>query len=130
MPLIIESECNTINLREEAHIPAAKVLLVSRDLNARARVEAALPESADLVTAPSLGDVPSDVKLVLLDLDAGGRESLDRVAVLQQERPEVRWVGFYSHVDEELGAAAGDAGIEALPRGRFWRQLTDLLADG
>ncbi|MEA2446467.1 MAG: hypothetical protein QOK47_104 [Actinomycetota bacterium] len=104
------------------------VLLVSRDLNARARVEGALGTDLELTAVSSLNHVPAGVKLVLLDLDAGGRELVDRVADLGAAEPGIRWIGFFAHIDEELGGLAREAGIEAVPRGRFWRELPDLLA--
>ncbi|HYI44545.1 MAG TPA: hypothetical protein VE174_03675 [Actinomycetota bacterium] len=65
--------------------------------------------------------------LVLLDLDAGGDELVASVTELSQNSPGVRWVGFFSHVAEDLGRKATAAGIEAIPRGRFWRELPKLL---
>jgi DNA-binding response OmpR family regulator len=68
-------------------------------------------------------------EVVILDLDAGGRAVLDR---LQEARARGavtgRVVGYFSHVDAELGAAAQAAGCTALPRGRFWRSLPEVLA--
>lgn len=127
MPQIIESECNAINLGEEKHIPAHTVLLVSRDLNARARVEGAAPDGATVAVRSRLEGVARGVTLVLLDLDAGGDELVASVTELSQNSPGVRWVGFFSHVAEDLGRKATAAGIEAIPRGRFWRELPKLL---
>ncbi len=109
------------------------VLLVGGDLMARARLEAAAREAgAELVIASretlEAELVENRPAMVVLDLDAGGDRLL---AALGRARarglvPE-RVVGYFSHVDAALGQAAGAAGCEAMPRGRFWRSLAELL---
>ena len=109
------------------------VLLVGGDLMARARLEAAAREAGvELVTASQetletalLENRPA---MVVLDLDDGGDgvlAALDR-ARARDLVPE-RVVGYFSHVDAALGQAAGAAGCEAMPRGRFWRSLAEIL---
>ncbi|HEY7876133.1 MAG TPA: hypothetical protein VIG64_13540, partial [Actinomycetota bacterium] len=67
--------------------------------------------------------------LLILDLDAGRRELLDAVqAARAAGLVPGRVVGFISHVDKELSAAAVDAGCEVFPRGKFWRALEKLLS--
>lgn len=41
----------------------------------------------------------------------------------------VRVVGFAPHVDDELRAEAAAAGVEVLPRSRFFGQLDSLVGD-
>lgn len=67
--------------------------------------------------------------VVILDLDSGGRSLLDRL-VDARNRGAVtgRVVGYFSHVDAELGDAAREAGCTAFPRGRFWRSLPEVLS--
>ena len=110
-------------------------MLVSADLLARSRLEGAVREAgAELDVAEpaqileALRDRPPD--LLILDLDAGGRALLDRVSEARGEgiAPE-RLVGYFSHVDDLLSRAAELAGVRALPRGRFWREVRDLLRD-
>jgi hypothetical protein len=107
------------------------VALVGGDLAARARVgDAAARVGLELVTTTPMG-LPGvlqggRVQLVIIDLDNASPDSLDVVA--ESEPSTARVVGFYSHVDLELGQRARAAGIEAFPRGRFWRELSGMVA--
>jgi len=61
-------------------------------------------------------DPPS---LVVIDLDREG---------IPTSLPEaVRVIGYYSHIDSELARQAEAADIEAVPRGKFWSGLPQLL---
>lgn len=68
--------------------------------------------------------------VLILDLDAGREQLLDKVAAAASEGllPE-RVVGYFSHIDTRLGEAARDAGCRAVPRGSFWRDLPKLFDD-
>lgn len=104
-----------------------RVLLVGGDLSARARVEAAAKRAGWELRTCRTDDVADVVRgesvdLVIADLDSGRDVVLE---ALRGVAPRV--VGFYSHVDAALGEAATAAGVEALPRGRFWRELDELL---
>lgn len=109
------------------------VVLVGGDLMARARVESAARQAGvQLVsTRPTTLETTLEqdpASLVIIDLDDGG-ESVLRAVVAARSRnlvPE-RVVGYFSHVDTELGEAARAAGCEALPRGRFYRELSEIL---
>jgi hypothetical protein len=111
---------------------ARRLLLVGGDLMARARVEQVAAGAGIVVELAAPGSLAArltkarDVDLVVLDLDSGGRGLLDEVASAGVA-PETRVVGYFSHVDASLGEAARRAGCEALPRGRFWRTLPELL---
>jgi hypothetical protein len=105
------------------------VVLVGGDLAARARVaDAAARAGLELFTTSPAGvsDALRDgrVRLVIVDLDDAA-DALDVVA--EQRDSSARAVGFYSHVDVELGRRARAAGIEAVPRGRFWRELSGMV---
>jgi DNA-binding response OmpR family regulator len=107
------------------------VLFVGDDLLARARVEEAAKRSGanvQVVTTEEVGRmvVESDA-LVLVDLDRAGPDGL---AGLSEAAGRARVIGYFSHVDEELGRRARAEGLEALPRGRFWRELPEILASG
>jgi len=112
---------------------ARRVLMVGGDLMARSRVEAAASASGvdvDRTTPAELPDAlaarPYD--LVIVDLDAAGAEALRPLeAARSSGAGTARVVGYFSHVDAALGEAARRAGCEALPRGRFWRGLSDLV---
>ncbi len=111
------------------------VLLVGGDLMARARLEAAAREMGVELVTSSQETLETKLRerrpaMVVLDLDIGGDGVL---AALERARgqdlvPE-RVVGYFSHVDATLGQAARAAGCEAMPRGRFWRSLTEILRD-
>ena len=108
-------------------------MLVSSDLLARSRLESAALEAGAELDAAEPSRLLEELRerapeLLILDLDAGGRALLDRVEEARGEgiAPE-RVVGYFSHVDDVLGRAAELAGVRALPRGRFWREVRDLL---
>jgi CheY-like chemotaxis protein len=73
-------------------------------------------------------EAPPD--LVILDLHgAGDPLALARALKADAAARSVRIVGFYSHVDAALRAAALAAGVdEALPRSAFTARLAQLLA--
>ena len=105
------------------------VLLVGADLMARARVDEAARRAGHAVrsvTADGLRDAleAEDVAVVVVDLDRAGVDALEMLP----GPPARRMVGFYSHIDADLGRRAETAGCEAIPRGRFWRTLPELLA--
>lgn len=96
---------------------------------ARARIERAVANLGAVLVhgSPSqLDDALASQRpdLLILDLDGGGP---DLLAALAQSRPSTRVVGYYSHIDTELGDAARRAGCEPIPRGRFWRSLEDII---
>jgi hypothetical protein len=103
-----------------------RILFLGRELQAAARLEG--PEGLKgRVDVASPAALPADVTpytVVVLDLDEVGVEPL---ASLRAAGYEGRVVGFYSHVDEALGERAQSAGIEVHRRGRFWRQLAEIL---
>ena len=106
------------------------MVLVGGDLGARARVADAVARAGlELVTTSPAGLSGAlgggRVRLVILDLDDFSADALD--AVGEQDLTAARVVGYYSHVDHELGQRARAAGVEALPRGRFWRELPGLV---
>jgi hypothetical protein len=107
------------------------VLFVGDDLLARARVEEAAKRSGAklAVVAPEKVErtAVGGEDLVLVDLERAGA---DLLAVLSEVATRARVVGYFSHVDEELGRRARAEGLEALPRGRFWRELPAILASG
>jgi len=89
-----------------------RVVLVSSDLLMRSRLAGAV------AVAPG-GALP-EADLYLIDLDEAG--AID-------PPPGGRAIGYFSHVNEALGAAARAKGLETMPRGRLLRELPTLLAD-
>ncbi len=98
-----------------------RVVLVGGDLAALARVErVAQAAGVELISCRDPADAetqPDD--LVLVDLD--------RIVPAAAAPLPGQVVGFYSHVAEDVAAAARAAGVTALPRGRFWRELPGLV---
>jgi hypothetical protein len=108
------------------------IAVVGGDLMARSRIEAAATaHSLDVqrLSQDDLGSLaePPAVELVVLDLDSGGRTLIDAWSSLAGDSGP-RAVGYFSHVDVALGDHARAKGVEALPRGRFWRSLDEILA--
>jgi hypothetical protein len=96
------------------------------------RVAAYVPDLMDRSRLAAVGDVsfvaaPSELPGVVADVVV---VDLSRPGVLEVlgELTGVRTVGFGSHVDEDLLAAATAAGCaEVLPRSRFFARLPELL---
>jgi hypothetical protein len=108
------------------------IAVVGGDLMARSRIEAAAAANSLEIQRLSQDDLesleaPPDVDLVVLDLDSGGRALVDTWASLADESGP-RAVGYFSHVDVALGDHARSRGVDAVPRGRFWRTLEEILA--
>jgi hypothetical protein len=103
----------TVVTRIAAYVP---------DLMDRSKVAAAGGDDVTFVRSPA--DLAgAGAELVVVDLARPG--VLDALAGLGT----VRSIGFASHVDHELAAAAEAAGCtEVLPRSRFFSTLVDLLA--
>jgi hypothetical protein len=94
------------------------VVVFAPDLMDRSRIAAAIPGAQ---FARRIDDLPTTpARLVLLDLHRPG--ALDVIA-----RIEAPVIGFGSHVEDDLLAAAVAAGCaEVLPRSRFFRRLPEL----
>lgn len=111
-------------------ITGATVLLISRDLQARARVERAVTEVGATLTAATqaqletIGSTRFDVVLLDLDEAEGSVGPGERLAKESGGR-----IGYYSHVSPELADKAATEGWRTIPRGRFWRELPELLKE-
>jgi hypothetical protein len=110
---------------------AGIVLLVGGDLNAQARVGDAAQRAGGTLQRVSSEDLASEIaskapSMVVIDLDEVGAEPL---AAAQQDSGSASpmIVAYFSHVDVALGESAREAGVEALPRGRFWRELPSMV---
>jgi hypothetical protein len=113
--------------------PSGVVVMIGGDLMARDRVATAAAGARLELRSARAGSVVDALRrerpaVVVVDLDSGGSAVLEELVDARSEgvAPE-RVLGFYSHVDEELGRAARAAGCEAVPRGRFWRALPELI---
>ena len=88
----------------------------------RSRISAALPHAQFVKTVEKLSSTDTDA-VVLVDLSRPG--VLEAIPTITGSV-----VGFASHVDDALMAAAHAAGCaEVLPRSRFFRRLTDFAGD-
>ena len=95
--------------------PALPVVVYAPDLMDRSRVAASIPHAVFVRSPGELATVAA--RVVLVDLARPG--VLEAIPGL-----DAPVVGFGSHVDDELLAAARAAGCaEVLPRSRFFRQL-------
>lgn len=91
------------------------------DLMDRSKVSAAA--GSRVTFARTAGDLATtDADLLVVDLSRPG--VLDVLPALASKRV----LGFGSHVDTDLLAAAQAAGCEVLPRSKFFARLDELLA--
>jgi hypothetical protein len=120
-------------LRDRLLSVGRSLLVAGGDLMARERIRSAahnLGIEARFVAFGGLGDAlsaePAD--LLVIDLDGGRRDVLEEVerAGASGLLP-ARVVGYYSHVDSGLAAAAKSAGVTPVRRGRFWSDLPGAL---
>ena len=97
------------------------ILFYGADLRDRDRLERAAAEVRLEVRTYSPGSwEPTDAPgLIVIDLD--------RVGIPEGLSEEIRKLGYFSHVNEETERRATAAGIEAIPRGKFWTALPGLL---
>ena len=95
--------------------------MYGRDLRDRDRLERAAAEVGMQVRlySPGAWEALDPPDLVVVDLD--------RVGVPHNLPEAVRAVGYFSHVNEKVEALAQEAGIETIPRGRFWAELGRVL---
>jgi hypothetical protein len=107
------------------------VLLVGGDLNAQVRVGDAARRAGGTLQRVAPEHLATEIaskspSMVVIDLDEVGAEAL--TAVPRDSGPDGPIVvAYFSHVDGALGESARQAGVEALPRGRFWRELPSLV---
>ena len=103
--------------------PVTRIAAYVPDLMDRSKVAAAAPEATFVRRPEELAGAAAEADLVVVDLSRPGvLEALSQLA-------DVRTVGFGSHVDRDLLAAATAAGCEqVLPRSRFFADLRQLLA--
>jgi DNA-binding NarL/FixJ family response regulator len=114
--------------------PDRKVLAVVPDLFFATRIAAtALAAGVTLEMASPQAALAraaqAKAQLVIIDLHA--RDAVAIVQGVKAADPQLPVVGFHSHVDRDLKAAALAAGADAvLPRSRFTVRLAELLQQG
>jgi hypothetical protein len=98
-----------------------KVVAFVPDLMDRSR----FPSGSDVTFVRSVDDLATsaaDAGLVVVDLNRSG--ALEAAAALQT----VRRIGFTNHENTELIESARTAGIDVMPRSRFFRNIADIVA--
>jgi hypothetical protein len=99
------------------------VVALTPDLADRARIAVIVPDARFVGAAGLLTGAAKGADVVLVDLSRPGvLDVLDDVVALGG-----RVVGYGPHVDTELLAAATAAGVEAVPRSRFFRDPTPFI---
>ncbi len=111
------------------------VLLIGSDLMARERIRSAAAHQGMKSVSAAPADMIDALRaealdVLVLDLDEG-RDALlsDLESARAKELTPDLIIGFYSHVDAELGRAAEEAGCRAVRRGRFWASLPEFLGE-
>ena len=105
----------------EAWPPGDVVAILSTDLMDRSKLTAAWPDASVVRTAAQLADHGAKGACVIADLRLAEASVLGELA-----RAGVHVVAFGSHVDEATLAAASAAGVDALPRSKFFRRIAEI----
>ena len=111
------------------------VLAVVEDLFFRSKIEtvaAQIGVPLCVINAPqSLPTPPSGSawRLVIVDLNRSGDDSVEVVRLLRQALPTMTILGYCSHVQTDLKTRALQAGCTTvLPRSAFVQRLPELIA--
>jgi DNA-binding NarL/FixJ family response regulator len=112
----------------------SSVVFLTNDLMFSSQVlGAAAKLGLNLALAGSSSDAAAKIggecRLVLVDLTLAGLDLPSVVAAVRERAPVARIVAFGPHVDEQMLAAAEQAGAhQVLSRGQFHREYARLLA--
>jgi hypothetical protein len=99
------------------------VVALTPDLGDRSRIAAVVPDAVFVGAAALLPRAAEGADVVLVDLSRPGvLDVLDEVVALGG-----RVVAYGPHVESELLAAASVAGAEAVPRSRFFRDMSPFM---
>ncbi len=119
-----------MNQKEEG-----RLLLVCPDLVLKTKIRELLSNSGYLISSLKESDLIAAIKLnseqfkivaVVIDLH-DPRDPINLIEWLAAERPEIKSVGFYSHVAADLAEAAKDAGVSVLLRRSQLEQLSGMF---
>jgi hypothetical protein len=80
------------------------------------------PSGSGVTFVRSVDELTADADLVIVDLNREG--ALEAAGALQN----VRRIGFTNHENTELIQAAQAAGVEVMPRSRFFRTIAYIVA--
>jgi len=110
------------------------VLIAVRDLVFRSKIEAAAQRvSVPVAVAPrgqSLADAVQALRPRAVVADLGEPGALDALRSVRESAPELRIVGFFGHVREDLAEEARALGAEVYTRGQLAARLEELLSRG
>ena len=106
-----------------------KVAALVSDLMFTSKIrEVALAQAVEVQIAKDPAAIADDSEIVVIDLEARRFSAVDALVALRSRLPNAHLIGFFSHVNEELGAKALEAGAnEVMPRSKFVRVLPDLV---
>ncbi len=108
---------------------AVATVVLAPDLMDRSRIAAVLPSARFVGVAAALSAAVEETGASLALVDLARQGALDAVSALRG-RGGVRVIGFGSHVDETLLAAATAAGAdEVLARSVFFRRLASFAGE-
>jgi hypothetical protein len=106
------------------------VLVVGGDLLGRTRIEEAVARrglTPRSLPANKLSEADiSEVRAIFADVDSD--DVLEAVASMDVTGKDMLLVGYFAHVDRSRAERVKEAGWLALPRGRLFRELPDLLS--
>ena len=80
------------------------------------------PSSAGVTFVRSPEEITSDADLIIVDLNRNGAfEMIENMS-------DIRRIGFTNHENTELIEKANAAGVEAMARSRFFRDVASLIS--
>jgi DNA-binding NarL/FixJ family response regulator len=110
------------------------VLLAVRDLVFRSKIEAAAQRVAVAVAVAPRGQPLVEAvralgpRAVVADLGEPG--AIEALRSVRELAPDLRIIGFFGHVREDLAEAARALGAEVYTRGQLSARLDELLSRG
>lgn len=114
--------------------PATRVLALVRDLFFRSKLDAVAGQlGVEIIYASKLDSLSellgeSEPRLIMVDLNDANFPPDQTIAAIRSVMPELRVIGFASHVDLKALRGAREAGFtQVLSRSEFTAKLPELL---
>ena len=103
------------------------ILIATNDLFFRVKIEEVAKQKNIEVKFVEEKYEIENTSLLIVDLNFD-KFSADKIKSIKQENPEMRIIGYLSHVQKELREAALRAGCdEVMPRSQFSKNLAEIL---